>query len=84
MTLAHHDRYDYSPITGFRLAFGDYLTVTIEHFGFGGVRTYADGIGRAARNYSWRDYGLRTGICRIFDLAEQLGLPLCHLINSTI
>jgi tripartite-type tricarboxylate transporter receptor subunit TctC len=36
------------------------------------------------KNYSWRDYGSRVGICWIFDLAEQLGLPLCHLINSTI
>ena len=36
------------------------------------------------RNYAWRDYGLRVGIWRIFDLMDELGLPLCHLLNSTV
>ena len=36
------------------------------------------------RNYAWRDYGLRVGIWRIFDLMDQLGLPLCHLLNASI
>jgi hypothetical protein len=36
------------------------------------------------RNFAWRDYGLRVGIWRLFDLADQLGLPLCHLINSAL
>ena len=94
MKLAHHDRYDYSPIVerpdfdwpgGKRLAF--YLALNVEHFGFGGGLGHtptALGPPPDPRNYAWRDYGLRVGIWRIFDLAERLGLPLCHLINSSI
>ena len=36
------------------------------------------------RNYSWRDYGLRVGIWRIFDLFDELDLPACHLMNAAI
>jgi allantoinase len=94
MKLAHHERYDYSPIIdrpdfswpgGRRLAF--YLALNVEHFEFGGRHGHtptALGPPPDPRNYAWRDYGLRVGIWRIFDLAEQLGLPLCHLINSTV
>jgi len=94
MTLAHHDRYDYSPIVdrpdfdwpdGKRLAF--YLALNVEHFAFGGSTGHtptALGPPPDPRNYAWRDYGLRVGIWRIFDLAEKLGFPLCHLINSSI
>ncbi|HEX9465218.1 MAG TPA: polysaccharide deacetylase family protein [Alphaproteobacteria bacterium] len=94
MKLAKHNRYEYSPITerrpflwpgGKRLAF--YVALNVEHFTFG------SGLGHTPtalapppdqRNYAWRDYGLRVGIWRIFDLMEQLGWPLCHLINSTV
>jgi peptidoglycan/xylan/chitin deacetylase (PgdA/CDA1 family) len=94
MKLVHHNRYDYSPIIerpdfdwpdGKRLAF--YLALNVEHFSFDGR------IGHTPTslseppdplNYAWRDYGLRVGIWRIFDLAEEFGLPLCHLINSSI
>ena len=27
---------------------------------------------------------MRVGIWRIFDLMDELGLPLCHLLNSTV
>jgi len=94
MQLVHHERYDYSPIVdrpdfswpgGKRLAF--YLALNVEHFEFGGKMGHtptALGPPPDPRNYAWRDYGLRVGIWRIFDLAEELGLPLCHLINSTV
>ncbi|MDO8878400.1 MAG: polysaccharide deacetylase family protein [Pseudolabrys sp.] len=36
------------------------------------------------RNYAWRDYGLRVGIWRIFDLMEKLKLPMCHLLNASV
>lgn len=93
MKLAHHDRYDYSPIIdrpdfswpeGKRLAF--YLALNVEHFEFGGRLGHTPttlGPAPDPRNYAWRDYGLRVGIWRIFDLADELGLPLCHLINSS-
>jgi hypothetical protein len=94
MKLSRHDRYDYSPITerpdydwpgGKRLAF--YLALNIEHFHFGEGRGHTPT--REAphpdhRNYAWRDYGLRVGIWRIFDLLDELGLPAAHLLNSTV
>ncbi len=92
MHLAHHNRYDYSALPerpdfdwpgGRRLAF--YLALNIEDFAFGGTLGHTPtslGPPPDPRNFAWRDYGLRVGIWRIFDLADQLGLPLCHLINS--
>lgn len=94
MDLPKHDRYGYSPIVerpdyswpdGKRLAF--YVALNVEHFAFG------EGIGHTptepapppdARNYAWRDYGLRVGIWRIFDLLDELGLPACHLLNTAV
>ena len=94
MKLKHHDRYSYSPINeradfswpdGRRLAF--YVALNVEHFSFGeglGHTPTALGPQPDVRNFGWRDYGLRVGIWRIFDLMDELGLPLCHLINSTV
>ncbi len=94
MKLKPHGRYDYSPIVnrpsftwpeGKRLAF--YIALNVEHFSFDGT------IGHTPtslspppdpRNYAWREYGLRVGIWRIFDLMEEFKLPLCHLINASI
>lgn len=96
MKLKKHNRYDFSPITerqdftwpgGKRLAF--YVALNVEHFSFG------EGIGLTAtpgtpgpqpdvRNFGWRDYGLRVGIWRIFDLMDDLKWPMCHLINSSV
>ena len=94
MDLPKHDRYGYSPIVerpdyswpdGKRLAF--YVALNVEHFAFG------EGIGHTptepapppdARNYAWRDYGLRVGIWRIFDMLEALDLPACHLLNTAV
>jgi hypothetical protein len=36
------------------------------------------------RNYSWRDYGNRIGIWRLFDLADELDMPLAHNANSLL
>lgn len=94
MKLAQHDRYDYSPIferpdyswpDRKRLAF--YLALNVEHFEFGGQLGHTPtvlGVRPDQRNFAWCDYGLRVGIWRIFDLADELGLPLCHLINSEV
>jgi allantoinase len=94
MKLAHHNRYDYSPLPerpdfdwpdGKRLAV--YLALNVEHFEFGGPLGHTPtslGPPPDPRNYAWRDYGLRVGIWRIFDLAQQFGLPMCHLINSSV
>ncbi len=94
MQLSYHNRYQYSPLIerpdfnwpdGKRLAF--YVALNVEHFEFGGKHGHtptALGPPPDPRNYAWRDYGLRVGIWRVFDLMEQLRLPLCHLINSTV
>lgn len=94
MKVRHHGRFDYSPIGerpdyhwpgGRRLAF--YIAVNVEHFSFGeglGHSPTAPGPHPDVRNYGWRDYGLRVGIWRLFDLFEEFGLPACHLMNSSI
>jgi peptidoglycan/xylan/chitin deacetylase (PgdA/CDA1 family) len=94
MPLKRHDRYDYSPITqrrdfswpgGRRLAF--YVALNVEHFSFGeglGHTPTALGPPPDQRNFAWRDYGLRVGIWRIFDLMKEFDLPLCHLLNSSV
>lgn len=94
MKLKEHHRYAYSPISqradyqwpeGKRLAF--YVALNIEHFSF------SEGLGHTpsyatpqpdVRNYAWRDYGLRVGVWRLFDLLDELQLPACHLVNSAV
>ncbi len=93
MQIKTHGRYEYSPITqrqnydwpdGKRLAF--YVALNVEHFSFGeGLGHTPTSLGPPPdpRNFAWRDYGLRVGIWRIFDLAEEFKLPLCHLLNAS-
>jgi peptidoglycan/xylan/chitin deacetylase (PgdA/CDA1 family) len=94
MNLKHHGRYEYSPIIerpqftwpdGKRLAF--YVALNIEHFSFSGT------IGHTPtslapppdpRNFAWREYGLRVGIWRIFEMMDALKLPMCHLLNASV
>ena len=80
MELKKHGRYDYSPITerpdydwpdGKRVAV--YFGLNIEHFSFGeglGHTPTNPGTQPDVRNYAWRDYGLRVGIWRVFDLFD--------------
>lgn len=94
MKIRHHGRYAYSPITerphyawpgGKRLAF--FVALNIEHFSFGeglGHTPTAPGVQPDVRNFGWRDYGLRVGIWRVFDMLDALKLPACHLMNSSI
>ena len=94
MKLPHHERYDYSAITrranydwpgGKRLAV--YLGINIEHFAYGtglGHSVTVEGPPPNSRTFAWRDYGNRVGVWRLFDLLDELGLPACHLINTTV
>lgn len=95
--MPHHGRYAYSPIGhradyswpgGHKLAV--YIAINIEHFAFGAgegpsptpeVSGSSEGIQRA---YAWRDYGMRIGIWRIFDLLDEFGMPACHLVNAAV
>ena len=94
MQLPHHQRYSYSPIHrradyswpgGKRLAL--YFGVNIEHFAFDrGLRhsTTTTQPTPDPRTFSWLDYGNRVGVWRLFELFDQMGLPACHLINTTL
>jgi allantoinase len=94
MSLAHHDRYAFSPITGrpdfswpggARLAV--YLGMNIECFSFGGglgAELAPGGPQPDVLNYAWRDYGNRVGAWRMLELFDALELPCTALVNSLI
>jgi peptidoglycan/xylan/chitin deacetylase (PgdA/CDA1 family) len=94
MNLPTHGRYDYSPIqgrpvqnwpNGTRLAF--YIAVNLEHFAFGeglGAKLVPEEPAPDVVNFSWRDYGNRVGVWRLLDLLEELHLPSCALVNTSI
>jgi allantoinase len=94
LKLPMHDRYNYSPIHkrpdyswpgGKRLAF--YVALNVEQFAYLAGRG-ADPSMRTGqqttRNYAWRDYGLRVGIWRIFDILDELQMPCTILLNSLV
>lgn len=92
--LPRHSRYEYSPITkrkdyswpaDKRLAFC--MTTNIECFAYGkgrGMDPAKHGEPQTHRNYSWRDYGNRVGVWRLFDLFDDLKLPIAHNTNSLL
>jgi hypothetical protein len=93
--LPTHDRYSHTNIrsrptwewpAGKRLAF--YICTNIEYFalgaGDGALDNAVIGAKQTHRNYAWRDYGLRIGIWRMFDLLQSLGLPAAHNVNSLV
>ena len=92
--LPEHGRYDFVPLVerkdyrwpgGKRLAF--LVTTNIEWFAFGAGQGHdpaKTGEPQTHRNYSWRDYGNRVGIWRLFDLLDELRLPAGHCTNSLI
>ncbi len=95
LKLPSHGRYEFSPIGERptyawpgrkRLAF--YIGLNVEHFAFmagiGNDPFTRTGGRQTQRNYAWRDYGLRVGIWRVFDLFDELGLPASILLNSLV
>jgi allantoinase len=92
--LPEHGRYDFAPLVerkdyrwpgAKRLAF--LLTTNIEWFAFGAGQGHDPaklGEPQTHRNYSWRDYGNRVGVWRLFDLLDELRLPAAHCTNSLI
>jgi len=92
--LPQHDRYDFVPLPerpdyswpdGKRLAF--MVTTNVEWFAFNaglGHDPAKTNEPQTHRNYSWRDYGNRVGIWRLFDLLDELALPAAHNTNSLV
>lgn len=92
--LPSHGRFSYSPITkrpdysfpdGKRLAI--YFALNIEHFAFGaglGHMFSVEAPPPDARTFAWRDYGNRVGVWRLYELLDDLKLPACHLINTSV
>jgi len=65
-----------------------YLALNIEAFGFrGGARARRSRRPTRAQShsvYSWRDYGNRVGIWRLFELLDELGLPAEAQMNAAV
>jgi peptidoglycan/xylan/chitin deacetylase (PgdA/CDA1 family) len=92
--LPTHGRYEYSNITrrpdyawpgGARLAV--YVALNIEAFGFGigkGAAIAPPDQAQSHSVYSWRDYGNRVGVWRLFELLDELGLPAEAQMNTEI
>lgn len=92
--LPTHGRYDYSNITrrpdyswpgGHRLAV--YVALNIEAFGFGvgkGAAIAPPDQAQSHSVYSWRDYGNRVGLWRLFDLLDELAIPAEAQMNTEI
>ncbi len=92
--LPTHGRYDYSNITkrpdytwpgGHRLAV--FVALNIEAFGFGVGKGAAIAPPEQAQShsvFSWRDYGNRVGIWRLFELLDDLGIPAEAQMNTEI
>ena len=88
-------RYDYSPITRrplFRWPHGERLAVwicyNVEHFKIDLPATsQTPGLAHLKPdviNYAWRDYGLRVGMWRNFEIMERLGLRGSVTLNAEV
>jgi peptidoglycan/xylan/chitin deacetylase (PgdA/CDA1 family) len=88
-------RYDYSPITqrpGFRWPNGERLALwvcfNVEHFKIDLPAT-AQSPGFAnfkpdVINHGWRDYGLRVGMWRLFEIMDRVGLRGSVTLNAEV
>jgi peptidoglycan/xylan/chitin deacetylase (PgdA/CDA1 family) len=92
--LPRHNRFDYSIIDerpdyswpgGKRLAVNIVTNIEIYAYRKGaGWDPSKTGEPQQQRNFSWREYGNRVGIWRMFDLFDQLGIPAAHNMNTLL
>ena len=92
--IKRHGRYDHSSIVsrsdynwpnGTRLAV--YVALNVEVFSYGegkGAGVAPPEQAKSDSVYSWRDYGNRVGIWRLFDLFDALNIPIEAQMNSAI
>jgi allantoinase len=92
--LKTHGRYPYSPINSRRFytwpddrRLAVYCAINVEVF------PYGEGMGPDLNprqpepdipNFTWRDWGNRVGIWRLFELFDDYKLPLAALMNTEI
>ena len=94
MVLPQHGRYRHSPLPQrptYEWPADAQLAVTvcnnIEHFAFGaglGSDSAQPGAAQSQRNYAWRDYGNRVGLCYLLDLLDELAVPCAHNVNASV
>ncbi|MEM7251350.1 MAG: polysaccharide deacetylase family protein [Pseudomonadota bacterium] len=80
-----NDRADYTWPNGTRLAV--YVAANIEAFSYGEGKGAAIAPPDQAHShsiYSWRDYGNRVGIWRMFDLFDHYDIPIEAQMNTAI
>ncbi len=92
--LPTHTRYEYSNINtrptyewpnGARLAV--YVALNIEQFAYGEGKGAAIAPPDQATSdsiFSWRDYGNRIGVWRLFDMLDDVGFPAEAQMNTAI
>jgi peptidoglycan/xylan/chitin deacetylase (PgdA/CDA1 family) len=92
--LPTHGRYEYSNITqrpdyswpdGKRLAV--YVALNVEAFSFGmgkGAAIAPPDQAQSHSIYSWRDYGNRVGMWRLFEMFDRLDIPIEAQMNTAI
>ena len=63
------------------------VVMNVEHFTFGklgtAIQPHLTSFPEIA-NYGWRDYGNRVGIWRLFDLFDELQIPVTGAVNGDI
>src|SRR5439155_229935 len=77
----------YPDIDGLFRQLAVYVAINIEAFGFGvgkGVAIAPPDQAMSASVYSWRDYGNRVGVWRLFDLFDELNLPVEAQMNLEV
>lgn len=63
------------------------VVMNVEHFTFGKLGTAIQPHLTSSpeiANYGWRDYGNRVGIWRLFDLFDELQIPVTAAVNGDI
>ena len=64
-----------------------WVVMNVEHFTFGklgtAIQPHLNSYPEIA-NYGWRDYGNRVGIWRLFELFEELEIPVTAAVNGEI
>ena len=84
--LEHHERARTTRWPGGR-RLAVYVALNIEAFGFGvgkGAAIAPPDQAQSHSVYSWRDYGNRVGIWRLFELLDELGMPAEAQMNTAV